>query len=359
MKIAQVSTVHRGDDVRIQYKMASSLSAAGHDVLVIGQPAGATETPVPVDVIPPERHRALRMTRGVWRALRRVRRFRPDAVQLHDPELFLLIPLLRLLRIKVVVDLHEDLPAQIADKHWIAKPIRSAVAAATRLAYRLLLPGAHRIIVAAPALAEDYARYGPVLVANYPVLDTEPTPRRPGTRTVAYIGGLSKRRGIREMMEAVRRIDGARLVLAGRFEPAELEAEAQEWDGWDVVDFRGWLDRTRVQSLLSEAAVGLAVLHPTRQHLRSHPLKLFEYMAAGLPVVAADFPDWRSIIAELRCGLVVDPLDVAAIADAIGEILDDPAMAAAMGARGRKAVESEFAWRHQERRLLDLYESLS
>jgi glycosyltransferase involved in cell wall biosynthesis len=81
-------------------------------------------------------------------------------------------------------------------------------------------------------------------------------------------------------------------------------------------------------------------------------------MAAGLPVLASDFPLWRALIEEARCGLTVDPLDPRTIAAAIVTLLDDPEAAEAMGARGRRAVEATYNWSTERTKLLELYASL-
>jgi hypothetical protein len=117
------------------------------------------------------------------------------------------------------------------------------------------------------------------------------------------------------------------------------------------------LSREGVAELLREARVGLLVLHPVEAHLQSLPIKLFEYLAAGIPVVASDFPLWRELVGD--AGVLVDPLDVDAIAGAIGELLADPARAEAMGRAGREAVATQFAWEAEGERLLSLYERAS
>jgi len=84
-------------------------------------------------------------------------------------------------------------------------------------------------------------------------------------------------------------------------------------------------------------------------------VKMFEYMAAGLPVIASDFPLWRRIVDGAGCGLLVDPLDSAAIARAMQWILDHPEEAEAMGRRGGAAVESNYDWAGEAKKLIGLY----
>jgi len=81
-------------------------------------------------------------------------------------------------------------------------------------------------------------------------------------------------------------------------------------------------------------------------------------MSASLPVIASDFPLWRLIVDGAGCGLLVDPLDPAAIAKAMRWILEHPAEAEAMGQRGRKAVEQTYNWGAEAPKLLDLYNKL-
>ena len=97
------------------------------------------------------------------------------------------------------------------------------------------------------------------------------------------------------------------------------------------------------------------LFHPTANHVESQPNKLFEYLAAGLPVVASHFPLWREIIEGARCGLVVDPRDSGAIASAIDWLLAHPAEAEAMGARGREVVRQRLNWSQEEAALLECY----
>jgi hypothetical protein len=85
---------------------------------------------------------------------------------------------------------------------------------------------------------------------------------------------------------------------------------------------------------------------------------MFEYMAAGLPVIASDFSLWREIVDGSGCGLLVDPMDPEAIAEAMQWILEHPAESEAMGRRGRQAVKERYNWEQEAKKLIRLYRRL-
>ena len=81
-------------------------------------------------------------------------------------------------------------------------------------------------------------------------------------------------------------------------------------------------------------------------------------MAAGIPVIASDFPLWRNIIQGADCGILVNPLDAGSIAEAIQRLITNPSEAEAMGRRGRGAIEKSFNWKNEEQTLLSFYSGL-
>jgi glycosyltransferase involved in cell wall biosynthesis len=80
--------------------------------------------------------------------------------------------------------------------------------------------------------------------------------------------------------------------------------------------------------------------------------KLFDYMAAGLPVVAVDVPPMRRVLDETDAGVLYPPDDVGALAGGIVELLNDPPRRERLGANGRRAVMTRYSWRQDEARLL-------
>jgi len=223
------------------------------------------------------------------------------------------------------------------------------------------------LIAATPTIAERFypINANTVVVHNFPMIDEIapnvdlPWNERP--RAVAYIGSISERRGIREILQALTLLPSgspAQMMLAGPFSPNELPTELAKQPGWTRVQYLGMLDRPSVANLLSRVRLGLLVLQPEPNFVNARPIKLFEYMAAGIPVIASDFPLWRQIIGEAGCGLLVDPHDPQAIARAMEYLLSHDAEAEAMGRRGRKAACELYNWDSQERVLLKFYSDL-
>jgi glycosyltransferase involved in cell wall biosynthesis len=81
-------------------------------------------------------------------------------------------------------------------------------------------------------------------------------------------------------------------------------------------------------------------------------------MAAGLPIIASNFPLWREIIEEIGCGLLVNPLKPQEIAQAIQYLLENPEVAETMGKRGQEAVRNQYNWERESQNLLNLYQQM-
>jgi glycosyltransferase involved in cell wall biosynthesis len=109
---------------------------------------------------------------------------------------------------------------------------------------------------------------------------------------------------------------------------------------------------------LQSAYAGLVILHPEPNYVTSQPVKLFEYMCAGIPVIASDFPVCREIIDQAGCGILVNPLDPREIAAAMEFLLANPEQAAEMGRRGFQAILERYNWANEEKHLLRFYSEL-
>lgn len=303
----------------------------------------------------------LRVIKEIWTVLKR---HPADVYHFHDPELIPIGLLLRLLSSRVVYDVHEDVSKQILSKYWIPWWMRPGIAQATAWLERWSARFFSAIVAATPTIAERFRQLNPrtVVVQNFPSPE-EFAPQAEvewGQRAcaIAYVGSISRGRGILEMVEAMGLLPDwlhAKLKLAGEFFPVCARYEVNHLPGWGRVEEFGYVDRAKVAGVLGGVRGGLVLLHPLPNYISAQPTKLFEYMSAGIPVIASDFPLWRQIIEGSGCGLLVDPLNVKAIAGAIEYVLTHPQQAEAMGRRGREAVKRWYNWASEEQKLLALY----
>jgi glycosyltransferase involved in cell wall biosynthesis len=184
----------------------------------------------------------------------------------------------------------------------------------------------------------------------------------PGRRIVLYHGGLFPHRGVEELLVAIRRIPDATLVLMGYgiLEPM-LRAQAQTLELADRVRLLPAVAPDVLLSWVTDADVVAMPIQPTTlNHRLTTPNKLFEAMAAGVPVVASDLPGMATIVREVDCGRLVDPEDPVALASAIQGLLDAPSEErSAIRRRSLAAAHATYNWETQVTGLLAEYTRLT
>jgi glycosyltransferase involved in cell wall biosynthesis len=153
-------------------------------------------------------------------------------------------------------------------------------------------------------------------------------------------------------------VSDVRLNLCGDYIDSHTRESCHASAGWSRVNYLGYLDRTGVQKALQRSVAGLVTLQPLRNYIEAMPIKLFEYMAAGLPVIASDFPLWKDIVIGNKCGICVNPTRPEEIAAAIEHLIRDRSAARRMGQNGRDAVETKYNWKVEEARLLKFYKGV-
>lgn len=366
-RVVHLTTVHPVFDTRIFYKEAETLARAGYEVILIAQhDKNEVVDEVKIIPLPKPKNRFIRIFALTWRAFFLALRQRAVIHHFHDPELLPIGLLLKLFtRAKVIYDVHENVPEQILTKYWIPARLRRPVAAICNIIEQCIAGRLDAVVTATEGIAEKFWKLNPVVVHNYPDLEmlanASRIPEEKREKVLVYTGLISRLRGAFEMVRALEyldHIDNLRLDLIGKFDPPSLEKELQKMLGYRRVHFIGWLQPTQVYKRLKEADIGLVCLHPEPRFIDALPVKLFEYMGVGLPVVASNFPLWRKIVEENQCGICVNPLDPQEIARAIEYLVTHPGVAREMGERGRRAVEEKYNWEREAEKLCALYKEL-
>ena len=368
-KIVQLTTVHPRGDIRIAVKQCATLAEAYPDAveLVVADGLGDEKRyGVRIsDLGKISSSRLVRPFQGAWRALKFLYLRRPKILHFHDPELIPVGLVAKVIGIRVIYDVHEDVPSQILGRDSGGKLSLYILAAGARATEWLASRVFDAIVCATPHIARRFPPQKTVVIQNFPIVgeltaaDKQLYADRPPR--FVFVGVFTLMRGAAEMIEAVGRPElesKAELKIAGASHPESLWSEISGSAKPARVEFLGWMDRGQVAELLASARAGLVLFHAAPNHVNAQPNKLFEYMSAGLPLIASDFPMWRELVDDFKCGLLVNPKDPRAICEAMKWILDHPQEAEAMGRRGRQAVESRLNWEHEGQQLISVYDQI-
>jgi glycosyltransferase involved in cell wall biosynthesis len=284
-----------------------------------------------------------------------------DLYHFHDPDVIFTGLLLKLLGRKVVYDVHEDYPKQILSKDWIRPSIlRKVISKVFNFVEKFSAGIYDSVVVATPDISSNFPSRKTTIVRNYPVLslmehqDSTAEKEANSPPIVIYAGGLSRVRGTRELITSMGVLAGAvRLYLLGPWLSESFRKECQETPGYEYTEYIGSLPLQEVYQYMRMADVGMAVLYPIKNYLTSLPIKAYEYMYTGLPMIMSDFPLWKEVFGQ--CAVFVDPHDPEDIADKIRYLLNNPKQADKMVEIGRGLTKNEYNWEKESNSLEELY----
>jgi glycosyltransferase involved in cell wall biosynthesis len=361
-------------DSRVR-REASALARAGHEVTVLElsavTPGKRLDGFARRSVLPPEWMRRrlpfhlYRIAFLIW-FVRGIVRLKPDVVHAHDAAM--LLPGIigaRLTGAQLVYDSHElatSVPYRERAWVWFVAAIE-----------RLVVPRCAAVITVSGGIARRLReRYRlpitPTVVRNV----TEPRPRGAGdlrrrlgidaqTPLVLHQGAPAPARGCEVLLTAIERLPGVHLVFLGDPELGYATVLRDLMRAHGVEDRVTLLPNVPLEELLAhtaEADVGVTLLQDTcENHRLALPNKLFEYIAAGVPVVASALPETRRVVEGYGVGWCVPPHDPFALADALRNALSrhgDTGLKEHLEAAGQ-----ELCWSCEQERLLELYARLA
>jgi glycosyltransferase involved in cell wall biosynthesis len=321
----------------------------------------------------PSGRRAAYVAHSVWRSLGRAR---ADAILTRDLTIAgLLLRLPASARPPVVYESHgfapavgEALPAMLSN----AAGLSAAKGRRLEARERLVWTRAGGYITITAALARELeGRFGPrpglAVVpdgARLPELDGVGLrrDRGPGGPVVGYAGHLYPWKGADVLVAAIERLPGVRALIVGGLEgETDLDRVRALADraAPGRVTFTGQVDPPRVAALLRQADVLALPNTPGRVSAAyTSPLKLFEYMASGRPIVASDLPALREILRPDGNAVLVEAGSAEALAAGVARVLGDGALASRLAAEAREDVR-EWTWDRRAERIEALVESVT
>jgi glycosyltransferase involved in cell wall biosynthesis len=370
LKVCILTTAHSPFDERIFHKEARSLAEAGYQVVIVA-PHERSEVKEGIQ-IQAVRPLSTRLDR-IWRLnpiYRAALREKADIYHFHDPDL---IPvgwwLSRYHHKSVVYDVHEYYGDSLLTRYWLPKPLRKAVARAVDLVEKWAARSFAGIITVNGHMAELFRRKNPEgeILHNYPLKRQFefPRPEKIKPPVILYLGGINRERGLEVILRAMtlvrRNHPEAVCELVGPAETEDLGPEFSDLKPWlerGQVRLRGKVPYEQVPEILARSSIALVPLLPTLNYQKAIPVKLLEYMAAGIPVIGSRFGYIEEIISRNACGLLTEPGDPESLARDIGTLLENPVKALEYGQNGWEAFNREYTWEKEQDKLLKLYQRI-
>ncbi len=235
IRVVHLSVVHKPDDPRIYERECRTLAGAGYQVMYLAPGAERRRDEHGVLTAPlPERSRSTRFLSTIEIA-KALRGLRPQVLHVHDPELLTLFPAVGAFMPRLVYDMHEYLPEQVANKEYIPEKVRPYASQATALAQKNLAALAGGVVVVTPRQLDAIGEKPQlrVVLPNYPRLarfeGAEPVPdlgADPRLKLI-YVGSLSRARGCLLMLDVMEQLEPGRGAALPRRRLRERRARSR------------------------------------------------------------------------------------------------------------------------------------
>lgn len=362
--------MHSWDDDRIFQRACLGLAAAGHDVhLVVTRPEVVPDSEgVTFHWITP-RSGFKRRWFSSKEAVKKAISIRADVYHFHDPDLLPHIDNIKLAlpSSKVVYDIHENYTAR-----FMAWGLPSFVGTAFRWYERRVISRIDGFSVVSDAMRVLFEGVNTpsVIIRNTADVNRlsslDFSAVMPFEVPTIYTSGTnSHSRHCLQSVQALRYLIADSvdfcMMFAGKYLDgidAELRAAAREGGTIDKLILEGMLPWEQNFLRTARAFCGCVFYADNANNRVGIPNRLFEYMFCGIPVVVSDFPELRNIVEKVGCGVIVNSESPESIAEGFRFLLSDHSRAKEMGARGKRAMETEYGYHVDLKATIEFYHSL-
>ncbi|KGJ93583.1 hypothetical protein ND2E_2312 [Colwellia psychrerythraea] len=370
-KICHLTTVHPRNDIRVFYKECVSLAYFGHDInLVVADGKGNDLIAgVKVHDIGKLQGRLKRILLSSFWCYKKAVELNARLYHFHDPELLFVGLVLKLKGFNVVFDSHELTGRQIKRKFYIPKLLRNI----TSSIFEYIELGVSKRLdaIVVPQEAEMVSYFGQsntkvevlsnyVSLSEYKNFESKKGLSNKRNIKLLYSGTISNDRGLSNMLDLVEFLDERfQLILVGGFASKMEQEKAKKHLGWEKVDYRGLLERSELSSVYQEADLGLILFNPVGQYkVSTSPLKLFEYLLYGMPVITPNYGAWPNFQNKHKVTFGQDVSNTNALAEIIYTLTNNDDLYSSISHKGRDVVQRFYNWENESLKLNRLYEQI-
>ena len=368
--IAHISTVHIRSDTRIYYKEVQSLSKHYNVLMIVADGMGdSLDSFAEIIDLGKPKNRISRILFYGLKTLPIVKNKKITCVHVHDPELILIAFIFKIIGYKVIYDIHELVYEDIRTKNWISsKVIKNLIAWFYKGFEGLALKYFDGIILAEDGYKDFYENNYPKnlsnieYIRNYPikamfdVVVKSKNSYNENEKAIIYLGAISEDRGIVELVESMSFLDNSfKLYIIGKWSEPDLLKRCQNLSGWTKVEMLGYLKPDQIGKYIRKSNIGMCTLHRLENFAYTTPVKSFEYLINGLPLIMTDFSFWKEFYKGTA--LFVDPKDPKEISRKILNLISDRDQYNKMSNKGIE-LALKHCWENEEEKLLNLYEKI-
>ena len=358
-----LSTGHDVKDDLIFYRYASTFSSYGHEVRIFAKSIDKFKVLGGIQcfgAISPNWGRFRRFTIGNIKLLFYTLKKRSDLNIICTPDLLPVGFILKYFFNKVVIyNAQENYSVKFLDREWIPPFLAKFFSKLERI----LANKMSGIIVTDSISFKNYNAEKTIILPNFPLIDSAGYVEKIRSAwqkkvndnhlNLVYIGGISKSRGFDIFVRLNRLLpNNVSIHLWGRF-ANENNRKVIPQSG--KIIYHGFKDHKEISKELLKYDAGLCIFEnvPAYYYSSENTTKLFEYMKAGIPVIASDFPGLKRIIEDCQCGFLVDPSDIKETVNLLVYLLKNKKVLEKSGMNGYFAFRKKYNWERYKMKLIN------
>jgi len=354
-------------DPRSFYKEGISLVMAGYDTTIISfyDKEGLLQDIKLISIKYPRNRWVRFILTNVIFLIKSIKE-KADVYHFHDVDFIPWAILLKIITFKkVIYDVHEAHPEHVLIKPYIPDVLKKTV---SKIVFFMERGGDYffdAIITNDNYVLQDFKTKQKEVIYNFPILDffdfaKNNVPYQQREYDIIFIGSLPPWH-FTPMLDTVEILAEKNYLVKWLLLPF-IGFASKEWM-LDQISERGLSNYftiadtvpfKSVPKYLYNSRIGIITIPPFKKYLKNIPLKIFEYMGCGLPVIASDLPPTRQFVDGRDCAILVKH-EPSAYANAIISLLENPDQAQEMGERGKRLVYEKYNWSIEEQKLLRLY----
>ena len=373
VEICMVTSIHPDFDTRIM-KEVNSLAGYGYQIDLIC-PWECRGSDVPgVNFLTFERAKK-RLTRfmNYLRIGKYLLKKRYVLYHIHDIDILPLFCVVKLLSKKpVIYDIHENYPDEMLVRYWVPKYMRWVLYFVVKYVERICAFYIRNLVLVVPSQEAEFGsqKHNKVMVRNYAskiLLEARLDNYETRQDAVIFTGVQSISNGSMLFLEIakaiINRYSHVKMLCVDWFDGdnalrEQMHQYVRKFAIQQNISFLPPVKGSEIMSYLNMAKIGISPNLRVDKQIKALPTKLFEYMAAGLPIVTSNLPYQTEIISKANCGLLANPDVTGDFVEKISCLISDPSKAKEMGENGMRAFLEIYCWENEVTKLKELYESL-